>query len=280
MPKLKPKKVTMQSMLVIGVMLLLLCFGSLVVFFPFNHSSINKELTQTRKTIQEIYSSNDIFAEIEYAKRQHDASLTTLGDETYFVSEKAHNEIMRIPSDRLAPLKCMPEQIYINRAGYKHVVLSSDSPEYKPVEIHDSFILSTIDRLEHKLPEGYALTQFFLCKTEDNRVIAKYNSIIDENQQTGYQITTRPTAFISQISPDGIIQDLSYITIEERAFCRYPIQLTKDNQFYLACNSHDGQNGNGTINSSFVYRINLNTLGFSLISRCYNTHSDQPICEE
>lgn len=251
---------------VLGIVIFIIFFLTIKQQIRTNEISSSAPSPIPTINIKELYAKEDVFQNLSFKNKQIDLFQKD-SKGIFYLSVETRNELLKPKNVDLIAMKCMPEQIYIDRQGFRYSILQNDSPAQKEIILKDSNLMGIISKLQNKMPAGYALSQFIACMTEDKRYVVKYNGIIKERTQYGYSIAN-PVAFISQIFPNGQIQDASYITLLNSAFCRIPIQLTKNNLFYFNCNSYYGQNGTGRIKESYTYRIDLNNLNFSLISQC------------
>ena len=261
--KKKPKSKPIQPNINVSLVLILIfsliligILGSKAIWR--NERSSDDKLVPTPNPVISMYSKDDIFKEIQFKERQVEDST---------IPELLKKELLN-PNTALSKMKCMPDQIYIGRSGYKYSILQNDSQSQKEVKLNDQKMLDLISLLDNKMPKGYVLSQLFACKTEDERYIIKYNGIVTERAAQGYSTQT-PVAFISQVFSDGTIQDAAYISLDN-SFCRTPIQLTKDGLFYLRCDTYFGINGTGEISQSHYYKIDLKKLNHSVLSKCFN----------
>ena len=240
--------------------LILLAIVGLNAVKHFEDSANNTQPTPTPNPAISLYEKDNIFAEIEFKERQIESST---------IPQKLIPEL--VEKADLQKIKCMPEQIYLGRGGYKYSILQNDSQLQKEIHLKDEKILEIISILQKRIPEEYTLSQFIACLTEDGRYIVKYNGIVESKASVGFS-TQNPVAFVGQILADGTLQDAAYITLEN-TFCRTPIQLTKNNMFYLECDSYYGLNGTGEVAERFFYGINLKDLRYSLLARCTDINS-------
>lgn len=248
-------KVSISLLMVFIASLVLLAIVGSNALEHFKNSANSTQPTPTPNPTISLYKKDNIFAEIEFKDRQI---------ETSSIPEKLKPEL--VEKADLQRMKCMPEQIYLGRSGYEYSILQNDSQAQKEINLKDEKLLKIISTLQERIPEEYTLSQFIACLTEDERYIVKYNGIVESRANVGYS-TQNPVAFVGQILQDGTLQDAAYITLEN-TFCRTPIQLTKNNMFYLECNSYLGLNGTGEIRERFFYRINLKDLQYTMLTRC------------
>lgn len=247
-------KISISLVLVLVATLILIGILGIKITKMINKPN-NNQSTPSPNPIVILYSKDDIFGEIEFKDRQIEPSK---------IPQELTSEMVKNAS--LKKMKCMPEQIYLGRSGFRYSILQNDSQFQKKVDLRDEKLFEIISKLQKRLPEEYTLSQFIACLTKEGRYIVKYNGIIESRASAGYS-TQNPVAFVAQIYQDGTLQDAAYITLEN-TFCRTPIQLTTDNYFYMECNSYYGYNGTGEVNERFFYRINMTDLNFKLLSKC------------
>lgn len=171
--------------------LVLLCIGLLciiVLFLVFYFFKANpavdprpekqtSEFTEnTAISIKSLYKNPDIFSSLEFKQRQIDpniklynsSNLTLQNNPPNYFSSSVRNELLSYKNSDLIPLKCMPEQVYINRHNIPYSFLSTDGV-YTKLDIIDPVILQLITRIQGEMPTGFTLSQFLACKTNDNR---------------------------------------------------------------------------------------------------------------
>lgn len=223
-----------------------------------------------------LYQSSDIFSQIELKKQLIDPNLKVdIYQNNDFIHSVKENYfpynarlVMDIPQDQLVAMKCLPEQIYLERKG-KYAILPSGATVFESFTPKDHELLKLVDILKSQAKTGYTLAQFIACKSEDGRYIVKYNVIATERAAYGYANSTNPTAFFTQISGDWQIRDVSYIS-SDGAYCRYPIELTKSNLLYFECDMY-GWTRTSTgarVTHADIYRIDLNEGKYSKIASC------------
>lgn len=96
------------------------------------------------------------------------------------------------------------------------------------------------------------------------------NAIASGRDKYGFTVPNI-TAFFAEVLPNGAFKDTSYIPLESNTYCRTPIQLTKTNLFYYECARYSTDSRLTSPLGSSVYRINLNTLKYNIISICTYT---------
>lgn len=270
----KIKKKGSGKVLVLEIIILfaaiLFVFLNRAVLFPQKPSPETPVLSPVVK----LYQSKDIFSQIELKKQQVDPNITkdiyknndfiNPVKENYF-PDNARAE-MNVPQDQLVPMKCLPEQIYLERKG-KFAILPANTGNFESFTPIDTELLKLVDTLISQVKSGYTLAQFFACKTEDGRYIVKYNAIATDRVAYGFASETNPTAFFTQITPDGQIRDAAYIS-SDKAFCRRPIELTKSNLLYFECDFHASPSGTGRVTQADLYRIDLDAARYTRVTSC------------
>lgn len=261
---------------VIAIFCVLLGIFFLYLFMSQNQSPKELEsespLSAYPKQIVSLYNGEGIFEKLPYKKRQISPSALNTGfHERYNTTAPA--KFSKLAQDELSgknnliEMKCMPEQIYLNRDDIPYSFIEP-SGNYKKVNLKDKEVLSVLSKLENSVGPKNTISQFIVCKTSDDRYLIKYNPILKGGEINGFNDPYNIQAFFAQILKNGQVQELAYIPLKFNAFCRLPVQLTTDGQFYFACDAYKGNSKLEASYASYLYRINLNTLTYSLISSC------------
>lgn len=272
----KKKKKSSRRVLLVCIVAMLALFAFILTFknpAPKQEKAVNP-ISKYNSSIVSLYQSDNIFGSISPKKRQMSSNVKSLGffqndsDSVVELFQKeVQNELSSFNDSQLMSMRCMPEQIYQNRYNMRFSFIEPQG-NYKKVEIKDQEMLQLFSTLESSLNPEYTISQFIACKTPDNKFIVKYNPIIKGGETNGFDDRTNIRAFFAEVLPTGQVIELAYIPLKFNSYCRYPVQLTNTGEFYFACNAYRGNSTMEPPYGSYLYRVNINTLKYTLLSSC------------
>lgn len=242
------------------------------------------------------FESGDYWAGIEPTKKNFDPLEMKLP--TFFAQPEMgfayfsgnDNELLDLPDSSLQSIRCMPQQIYMEKEGSPpnlinhgeknlYSIRTTDgNNSYFKVYINDSALLSLISGVGGN---NRLLTNFSACQTGEGGYVAQYNGqkyapYHAGDQSVNYISENTPVTEIETIDKAGNTENIVSIPLPQKIMsCERPLALTTDGMFYLACNYYFYDNVKFfNVYGRYIYKIDLKGHSYSQLSQCQYSYID------
>lgn len=209
------------------------------------------------------YAEKDVFGLFPFAKKNLNTEKELLWYDTNLFDQSVYKEenvpvIAQLKDDDLENIRCLPQQLFLpdvaNRPPLEVIGV------YLPPLVSDPNINSILTQLKSRVPDGYLLSQFTACQTENNRYLIKYNINLLNKTRTKTDILH---AKIATMDDKGNFEDIVDIP-NTNSYCSHFLALTKDNILYFACVPFYDNNSTGID----MYKVDIAQKSYDKIYTC------------
>lgn len=268
------KKYFLKSLVFFGIVCLFI-IGIFAVFLvnpsyvkePYKpYSSSTSFPSSTPSPTPYPFGNSDVFISSPLVKRNYDPNKQIEGRfQTINVYPPSFNSLLANISDNdLIGIKCAPWIGFYKTTGYTYYL------NKEMLTLNDSHILSILDKVNSSVMKDSIISGYFVCQTEDNRIIMNYSSY-----KYGQSQLDRTYHFM-QIDSQSNLESITDIPLNGWSSCNTPLVLTKNNILYYQCDGGDGTSGH-----YLFYKIDLNNKTNQLLLQCdINTEEATSTCQE